>query len=492
MATDHQVRKLMKLIRTDGRLGLAAARAGMDVKTARKYRRLGRLPSECAEPHTWRTREDPFAEVWEEVAGQLGESPGLQAKTIFAELQRRYPGRFQDGQLRTLQRRIRVWRATEGPAKEVFFPQVHEPGVRCESDFCHLTRLGVTIQGQPLRHLLYHFVLPYSNWETGRVCYSESFESLSEGVQSALFELGGVPQRHRTDRLSAAVQPPDRPEEFTRQYEALLSHYGLRGEKIQAGQAHENGDVEQRHHRIRQALDQALLLRGSRDFASREEYAEFIAAQFAQANAGRQARLAEERARLRPLPAGRLCTTKRLKVRVGPSSTIRVQHNVYSVHSRLIGESVEVRVHAEWLEVWYAQRRVERLPRIHGERQHHIQYRHIIDWLVRKPGAFAQYRYREDLFPTSRFRMAYDVLGAGGNGADREYLKILCLAARETQERVDAALGLLLCQDQPLTAWAVQEKVRSEEPITPVTAVRIEAVNLAGYDALLATEGVAS
>jgi hypothetical protein len=486
MVTDHQARRLMEQVRAGKPLAVAAAQSGMCERTAGKYRRLGRLPSECRVEHTWRTRDDPFAEVWPGIEDLLTSNPGLQAKTLFADLQRRFPGRFADGQLRTLQRRIKVWRAVAGPAKEVFFPQEHHPGVLAASDFCHLTKLRITIQGRLFVHLLYHFVLTYSNWETGTICFSESFESLSEGLENALFMLGGVPQRHRTDRLSAAVQPPQCPEEFTRQYQALLAHYHLAGEKIQAGQAHENGDVEQRHHRLREALDQALLLRGSRDFASREEYASFLQALFAQLNAGRQTRLREEQARLRPLPARRLGAMTRQQLKVGPSSTIRVQHNVYSVHSRLIGERVEVRIFSDRLEVWYAQQRVEQLPRLRGESRQHIQYRHLIDWLVRKPGAFARYHYRDELFPSSHFRMAYDALWASQpERADREYLRILYLAAKETETGVQDALRVLLTEEQPLSAGAVEALVRSGQQLASPTEVRVEPVDLASYDALL-------
>lgn len=227
-------------------LSKAALRAGLDQKTARKYRRAGQLPSALKTRHTWRTRPDPFAAVWPEMAAHLCVNPGLQAKSLFDDLQRRYPGRFADGQLRTLQRQLKVWRALEGPPKEVFFAQEHRPGELCASDFCHLSSLGITVQGQPFAHLLYHFVLTYSNWETGSLCFAESFESLSAGLQEALWELGGVPQRHRTDSLSAAVHQLSGPQavrraEFTQRYAALLRHYSLQGEHIQSGQAHENG-----------------------------------------------------------------------------------------------------------------------------------------------------------------------------------------------------------------------------------------------------------
>jgi hypothetical protein len=486
MVTDQQVRKLMAELLNGETLERSCRKAGMSEQTGRKWRQVGHLPSACREPHLWRTRADPFAEVWPEVSELLAREPGLQAKTVFEELQRRFPGRFSAGQLRTLQRRVKVWRALEGPPKEVFFPQVHHPGVRGESDFSDLNELGVTIGGERFEHKLYHFVLAYSNWETGTICFSESFESVSEGLRNALFELGGVPQRHRTDRLTAAVQSLRSEAQFNRQYQTLLAHYGLAGEKTQAGKPHENGDVEQSHHRIKEALKQALLLRGSREFVDRAAYEGFVGEVLARRNAGRQARFAQEQAVLRPLPARRLESWRWLEARVGPSSTIRVLHNVYSVASGLIGEQVRVRVSAQRLEVWYAQRLVESLPRLRGQYRQHIQYRHLIDWLVRKPGAFAGYHYRQELFPTSRFRMAYDALKAScGARADKEYLRLLHLAARENEQRVDDALRVLLEREAPLTAEAVQALVVSHSALPPATQIAIEAVDLASYDALL-------
>ena len=193
MVTDRQAKRLWRRCRRGRRWLSRRTRRDMDEKTARKYRRLGRLPSEVAPERTWRTREDPFAEVWPEVHEQLQEAPGLEAKTLFAWLQTKYPGKFDDSQLRSFQRGVKRWRATAGPAKEVFFSQVHHPGRLCASDFTHMKSLAVTIGGQPFDHLVYHFVLTYSNWESITICFSESFESLSEGLQNAVWELGGVP-----------------------------------------------------------------------------------------------------------------------------------------------------------------------------------------------------------------------------------------------------------------------------------------------------------
>jgi hypothetical protein len=484
----------MMLIPQEETLSLAAAKAGMDEKTARKYRSLGHLPSEVAGAHTWRTRHDPFGCVWEEVEGYLTLNPGLQAKTLFAHLQRCYPGQFSDGQLRSLQRHVRLWRAIKGPAQEVFFAQVHHPGQLSQSDFTCMNTLGVTLGGCPFDHLIYHFVLTYSNWESGSICFSESFESFSAGLQGALWELGGVPVAHQTDRLSAALHKVGHPERFTAAYRALLSHYGLEGRAIGAACPNQNGDVEQRHYRFKQALDQQLMLRGSRAFDTRKEYEGFLRALFVQLNKGRQDRFAEELALLRPLPAKSLLACKPFCVKVGPGSTIRILHNTYSVPSRLIRHQVQVRVFAQHLEVWLGTTCVARLPRLRGENRHLIQYPHIIDWLVRKPGAFENYRYRADLFPTSRFRQAYDSLHQrhSPQKADKAYLHLLHLAAKEGQTSVENALILLLDSQCPIDAQAVEALVGQHCGTPPVVQVSVCQVDLHCYDALLKGREVAA
>lgn len=492
MVTDQQVRILMESISKGRTYSVSAAKAGMDDKTARKYRKLGKLPSEVKVEHTWATREDPFADVWSAIVPKLSLNPGFEAKTLFWDLQRRYPGRFQDGQLRTFQRRVKRWRATEGPAREIYFPQVHKPGDLCESDFTHLDSLGITINGQLFPHMLYHFVLTYSNWEAGTICFSESFESLSQGLQNALWSLGGVPRSHRTDRLSSAVQKADSRQEFTDSYSGLLRHYDLNGQKTQARKPNENGDVEQRNYRFKRALEQSLLLRGSRDFSSRAEYDIFLNTLFQQLNSGRSARLSQELPLLRQLPLNHLDACKRLHLRVGPSSTINVNHNVYSVNSRLIGEQIDVRLYADYLEVWYGQRCVEKIPRLRGESKHRINYRHVIDCLVRKPGAFTNYRYRSDLFPTHRFRMAYDdLLHHHPSRSDKEYLGILELAAKGSETAVDEALTLLINGSFPLTLANVKVIVDSGQPLESAKEIDVSEVDLSQYDSLLSVAAVA-
>jgi Mu transposase-like protein len=486
MLQDAQVRKLFCLLSKGDSLQLASLKTGMDEKTARKYRKAERMPSELSARHDWRTRIDPFLAVWDQVEKQLQENPGLQAKSLFAWLQGEHPGQFQDGQLRTFQRGVHRWRATRGPDKEVFFSQVHEPGRLCASDFTHMTSLEVTMMGQSFDHMVFHFVLTYSNWEWANVCFSESFESLSEGLQGAVWALGGVPVRHRTDRLSAAVNNLSETKEFTSRYQGLMDHYGLEKERIQARQAHENGDVESSHRHFKEAVDQALMLRGSRDFECRDEYSKFLTELLRQRNLGREIRTQSERVLLRALPARRCESWRRVRVRVGLGSTLKVDRNTYSVPSRLIGESVDVRLCVEDLEVWYGGTLMERIPRLRGRGQERINYRHVIGWLVRKPGAFERYRYREGLFPTSRFRMAYDALTEHlPTRAVREYLGIVELAALEGEALVDDALRILLDGEAELTARAVEQFVRSASVVPEVTAVQVAEVDLSCFDQLL-------
>ena len=330
----------------------------------------------------------------------------------------------------------------------------------------------------------------YSNWETVTICFSESFESLSTGLQNALWELGGVPRAQQTDCLTAAVHKLEHPEDFTDRYDGLMRHYGLEPRKTNPSSPHENGDVEQRHFRFYRAVDQALMLRGHRDFDSRSDYDAFLRKTLKQLNAGRRARLDEELSVLRPLPAQRTEDYKRVDVRVSRFSTIHVLANSYSVHSRLIGERVRVHLYAEHLDVHYAQRHLERIPRLRGKGHHRIQYRHVIDWLVRKPGAFAHYRYREDLFPTTRFRMAYDTLCDHHvpSQASRQYLQILHLAAQESETLVDATLGRILGTDETLSAQRVEALVHESagsDSLCAAVSVVVAAVDLHEYDSLL-------
>ena len=488
MKTDAEVRRMIKERAAGKTQEQAAARTGMSVRTVRTYERAGRLPSQLRRPRSYQTRPNPFADAWPWVVDQLARDPALQATTLFALLCTRHPGRYQAIQLRTLQRHIATWRAQHGPEREVVFPQVHQPGAAAQSDFTHMTDLGITLGGVPFPHLVFHLVLTYSNVEAVYVCPSESFEALAEGLETCLWQLGGVPRQHRTDHLSAAIRPLDADgrAQATARYAALMAHYGMEPTTNTAGVAHENGDVEQAHHRFKQAVDQALRVRGSRDFPSRAAYLHFLQDLVRRRNLTRQARFAEEQQALRPLPATPLAPCRELRVPVSRFSTIQVLRNTYSLPSRLIGTTVLVRVRAETLEVYLGTAHLHTLPRLHGQGQHRIDYRHVIWSLVRKPGAFAQYRYRDDLFPTLTFRRAYDALAAAAPGrADREYVRLLHLAASRSEVEVEAALSLLLEQRTPPTFDAVRDLVQPPGPVA-LPALSTPVLDFGVYDRLLA------
>lgn len=488
MIKDGQVCKLRQLLAAGDFLAVAARRTGMDEKTARKYRDSYQLPSEQARPRTWRTRSDPFQDVWADVQARLEAEPKLRAFALFQWLQEKHPGRFPDSQRRTFERRVRAWRASHGPNQEVMFPQVHVPGDLGASDFTNMNSLCITIARQPLDHLLYHFTLTYSNWESVSVCYSESFEAFSRGLQKAVWQLGGVPRKHRSDSLSAAVNNLSEDREFRSRYRDLLDHYRMDPQRINVRKAHENGDVESSHGHLKVAIEQALLLRGSRDFASYEDYEYFLEELVDKRNAARLSGSEEEQTVLGELPPVKLDYRTRVPgIKVRSSSTIQVKRNTYSVPSRLIGHKVDVVIDADFVEVWYGDWHVQRMPRLIGASKHAINYRHVIDSLVRKPGAFENYQYREDMFPTSHFRMAYDWLCRDHSArvATREYLKILQLAARDSQDAVQDALRLAIVNNSAISAEAIRLAVEEHQQVPPATDVVVDAPDLQQFDSLL-------
>jgi transcriptional regulator with XRE-family HTH domain len=490
MKTDGEVRIMFRERAKGKTQEQAAARAGMSVRTARTYERGGRLPSQLKQPRTHRTRPNPFADDWPWVEQELTRDPALQATTLFALLCERRPEHYQAAQLRTLQRQIAAWRAQHGPAREVFFAQVHQPGIVAQSDFTHMGDLGVTLAGVSFPHLLFHLVLVYSNVEAVHLVLSESFEALAEGIEVCLWQLGGVPRQHRTDHLSAAMRPLDGAgrSQATARYAALMAHYGMEPTTNSLGAAHENGDVEQAHFRFKQAVDQALRVLGSRDFPDRAAYSRFLQDLVRQRNLTRQARFAEEHAHLRPLPRAPLDLCREVRVPVSRGSTIQVLRNTYSVPSRLIGTRVLVRVRAETLEVYQGTAHLLTIPRLLGERQHRIDYRHISASLVRKPGAFAQYRYRDDLFPTLVFRRAYDALvEATPHRADRDYVRLLHLAAGTSETAVEAVLADLLGRGHAPTFDLGRDRLRLPTP-SPVPALTEAVLDFGVYDELLAGE----
>jgi Mu transposase, C-terminal domain len=471
-------------------------KADMDRKTARKYIEAGTLPSAMAQPRDWRTRPDPFEAHWPEVEARLRETPALEAKTLFELLQDQHPGRYEDGQLRTLQRHVKRWRAAHGPERDIVVAQQHRPGEAAQTDFTHATELAVTIVGQVFVHMLCVFVLPYSNWEWATICLSESMAALRKGVQRAVFQLGRVPRYHQTDGSTAAthripagqaacLEGGKRP--FNVEYLALMQHLGMTPRTIEVGEKEQNGDVESANGALKRRLEQALLLRGSRDFESALAYQAFIDEVVRKANKNRRRRVEEDLAAMRELNVAKLPEYVEEDVHVSEWSTVRVKHCAYSVPSRLIGEWVRLRIYEDKLEVRYAGELQLACERLLGRNQHRIDYRHVIWSLVRKPGGFARYVYREEMFPSVVFREAYDAIQAAqpGTKGDLAYLRILHLAASTLETDVAAALARLQMDGTPITPDAVKALIAPPSSGVAVPELASTAVDLAEYDVLL-------
>ena len=492
MLTDQQFERLLSMKNKKPYFYQIADAAGVSAKTARKYFRLNRLPSQLKRPRTVSTHTDAFADVWPEAVLFLEANTGIEAKTLFEHLSSRYPGRFKPKQLRTFQRRVKDWKLLYGPAQEVYFPQDYKPGQCGASDFTLMNAVGITIGKVPFEHSLCHFVLCYSNYESATIVQGgERFESLSLGLQNALWEIGGVPTCHRTDNLKAAVSKAGYPKEYTDNYMALARHYGFEPVSIQPGKPHENGDVEQSHFRLITAIEQALMLRGSKDFESVDSYDSFVQMIVKQRNNRRTDKLREELAAMKPLPAKRYDDYTTVTCKVGRFSTITVFKKIYSVHSRLRGSEVTARVFPDTVEVWHRHRLIERLTRLTGSQTYRIDYRHVIDSLVRKPGAFENYRYKDEMFPSSLFRVAYDQLITQCHrrpSANKQYVKILELAAKESQSLVQSALKTLMDNNQMIIFEWIEAMVHAQTRPETVTDVFIAEIDLGVYDQLL--EGV--
>ncbi len=493
---DRKVRKLMEEYQKTGNLSWAALSADLDQKTARKYLKNGKMPSQMGIDHTWKTRNDPFEAHWRECEALIEDAPELEAKVIFDWLCEKYPGAYQEGQLRTFQRRIRDWRALNGPEQEVYFPQVHIPGKRMSTDCTHTEELGITINRKPFSHLLCHCVLTYSNWEWATICFSESILALRTGIQAALFQLGRVPHEHWTDNSSAATHMPatkDSPNrQFNQGYLDIMEHFCMEPHTIQVGAPHENGDVESLNGVLKRRLKQHLLMRGSSDFESLDTYQAFLAQVLNKANSRRSDRVAEELEKMPLLNVSRLAEYNESICRVRSSSTITVNRRIYSVPSRLIGKKVMVRQYEAHMDVFYKHQMQLTVPWIARDNGHHINYRHIIHSLIRKPGAFRHYRFREELFPSEVFRWAWNRLSTELNDriAEREYLQLLCRAATTMQCEVEAALSSLRNEGHLPRMELVLKNCRPSVQEPP--RLKPLVVNLKDYDELLAIREVSA
>ena len=490
--TDHQVHKYkqhrLKLTQV-----AAAAKVGISERSAQRIEVSEALPSQ-REARAWRTRADPLAAVWDsEIVPLLEADAMLNAVTLLEELQRRYPGAYGTNVLRTLQRRVRQWRAVHGPEREVFFAQEHPPGRLGLSDFTVCDELEVVVAGVAFAHRIYQFALAHSGWRHATVVEGgESFVALSTGLQSALWRLGGVPEEHRTDSLSAAFNNLAEEAELTRRYAALCKHYDMRASRCNPGQSQENGSIESRHDSLKTALDQALRLRGSRCFDDRGSYEGFVETIVVRLNARVAARLSTERATLRPLPPRRTAEYEEVPARVSKYAILNVRGALYSAPSQLIGQRLMVRLYADHIECWLGGTRVLERPRLtHCDGQRHprdIDYRHLIGALRRKPGAFARWVLRDAMFPRAVYRQTWERLSA--RLSEREACKtivgLLVLAAQGHEAQLASELEQLVELDQLPDLIALTALLAPRPGVLP--SVKVELPDLTDFDALLGVQ----
>lgn len=390
----------------------AAAKAGISVRSGRRIER-GEQGASAPSPRQWRTRQDPLAAVWDsELVPLLEREPDLTGLTLLEYLDDQYPGEYQTSVLRTLQRRVKRWKALEGPARDVIFRQQAEPGLMGLSDFTHPDDT-ITVAGKPFPHLLYQFRLAYSGWRSVMaVCGGESYAALSEGLQYALRRAGGSPREHRSDSLTAAVN--NKQNTWTGGYQTLCDHYRMRPSRNNLGQSHENGAIECANGSFKRRLSQALKVRGTRDFRTAAAYQQFIEGVVERLNRRIASRFRDEQTVLQTLPAIDFAAYSEVAVRVTRSSTIDVRHVLYTVPSQLAGERLRVHLYHDRLHCYFGQSLAVVLPRVYpvsgASRARRVDYRHVIHALAAKPQAFRRAQLRDDLLPSRTYRSLWGLV----------------------------------------------------------------------------------
>ena len=493
---DHQMRLYMKS-RLTVKKPAAAAQAAISLRTAYRIENDPRLPSQTPRPRG-RRRPDPLIAIFDaEIVPMLEAAPELRPIAVFEEMQRRHP-ELPDRVRRTMERRIRQWRALNGNDRDVIFRQVQEPGRMGLSDFTEMGDLAVRVAGVDLDHRLYHFRLACSGFEHVHVILGgESYVALAEGLQNALWTLGGAPQQHRSDSLSAAFRnlDADAKDDMTRRYEALCAHYGMTPTRNNKGVSHENGSIESAHGHIKAALEDEQLLRGSRDFDDLGAWRKFVDELVGRRNARNAARIDLERAELKELPPRKTSDFEEERVSVTSSSAFTLRKVFYTVPSRLIGHKLLVRLYDDRLEVFQGSTHLFDLPRgrpgPNGKHGHVVEYRHVIHSLRRKPMALLNLVYRGQLFPRRAYARAFDMLLAesGEKAACKIMVGLLALAhERACEAELAIAIEEELDAGRPPNLATLTERFAPKTAAAPNVIVALP--ELAVYDALASLEGV--
>jgi len=463
----------------------------MNRKTATKYIRNGILPSQISQSRDWRTREDPLQKIWEKAEQFLKDSPGLEAKALFEHLLEQHPDQLDQIHLRTFQRRIKSWRLLSGKDQEVFFDQNRKPGECMELDWTDMNALNIVIAGEPYLHKLIHLVLPYSNHEGAVWCRSESILAIKKVLQHFLYSMNATPATLQVDNSSAATHQIKRTgaeRGFNEDLIKIAEYYGFTLRATNVDSPNENGDVESLNGHLKRRINQALLLRGGRSFDSMEDYDHFLQLVFAKANKPRMEKFREELKVMNSIPEKPLPEYQELYVSVRSGSTANIKKVTYSVPSRLIGSKLKAKIFENNIELYDGANLVHKMPRVLGDRGQVIDYRHIIHSLIRKPAAFQNYRYREEMYPTDVFRVAFDKLVSthGERKGSLEYLRILKLAAETMESEVEAALSLVLESiNLKLSYKEIEELVDTQKKSVIDIAMGELVPDLTSYDDLI-------
>ena len=454
MINDKQAKILMIEYQHTGSITMSSLKAVIDRDTGSKYIKNGKMPSESKPDHNWKTRKDAFEFVKGEIKEyiRLDIDMDIEAQTILDFLQDKYPGQFKSNLLRTLQRRVKVFKLQKKKDRDIMFSQEHHPGKRMMLDWTFCNELKITINGSEFKHKLCHAVLPFSKWESASICQSESLLSLKKGFQDAVFSLGKVPIILQTDNSSSAthrVNNDAKKRSFNTEYKSFLSHFNVEPQTTNVRCPNENGTVESLNGHLKKRLKQALILRGNREFSSIDKYDCFLQSVVAKANKPRQEALKEELSLMEDVPPIRLPEYQEESHKVTTDSLVRLKKVSYSVPSYLIKEELRFRIYEDRIKVYHKSKNLFDMDRVHGDRGASINYRHVIHSLRRKVGAFAEWKYREQMFPTPTFRRLYDRLEAfyDNRVADREYLDILHLAATESEKKVEAHVQDMLASN---------------------------------------------
>ncbi|MBL4901132.1 MAG: IS21 family transposase [Desulfocapsa sp.] len=472
----------------------ASARSGISERSGRRIDN-GELQPAGRGKRYWRTRKDPFRNVWDnEIVPLLEKESELTPVTLFEQLQKDYPGEYPDSKLRTFQRKVRKWKALYGADREVMFRQHQVIGRMGISDFTKLKQFDIRISGVIFHHLLYHFRLAFSGWCSVKVVHGgESFSAFAQGLQDALQRLGGSPHEHRSDSLSAAFKnlKKEAEEDATSRYHELCKHYGMEASRNNRGKGHENGSIESPHGHLKKRIHQALLLRGSNDFETVAAYEEFLSKIVATINRNKKDKVEEERRYLQPLPLHRTVDYTEKVVRVSTSSTIRVNGVLYTVPSRLIGESLRVHIYDNRLDIYLGSTFTETLKRLFGRsdgrRVRQVNYCHVIASLERKPQAFRYSQLRDDLLPNATYKAVWDLVDRDQEArkACRTMVGILALAHKgDCEERLGEYLLTILSSGKPFPGlYELQQRFAPRQSVIP--SVTTEQHSTEEYDQLL-------